>query len=192
LDIAEHAARDLTLEVLEDTEFLADWQIVSCQVGFDERFVEAGLDAADGLDAPPADVAAAAGVAHRTRRHRTRRRRGRGCRLARLDPRPRDLPPAFDSDVFDTAADSELARLAAGALVLAAGTIVDELFQDLEILTDDDRSGAGTVVGSGPYFVLDNLPRQFANTYDLRFTRRFLVAAVTVTVTGLVHPGLRR
>src|SRR5438105_15868994 len=36
LDVTEHATHDLMLEVLADTEFLADWRGVSCHVGFDE------------------------------------------------------------------------------------------------------------------------------------------------------------
>jgi hypothetical protein len=55
-DVAEHDARDIMLQVLEHTELLADWQITTCEIGFDERFTEADLHAADGPDTPPADL----------------------------------------------------------------------------------------------------------------------------------------
>jgi hypothetical protein len=177
LEVAEHAARDIMLQVLEHTELLTDWQIASCEVGFDERFVQAGLEAADGPGIPPADVRerarwlaqppssvesidAAGEVDWRTW-------------LVKLAPQLR----AFDLDVFDTVTDQEHAKLAAGALIFAATVLVDELFQDLETLSRD----GGTVADGDIYFVLDELPPRFAHHYTVRFAHRFLVAAITVT-----------
>jgi len=39
LDIAELATHDIMLQVLEEAELLADWQVATCAVGFDERFI---------------------------------------------------------------------------------------------------------------------------------------------------------
>jgi hypothetical protein len=58
LEIAEAAPRDIKTEIQDHSELLADWIIARCGVGLDERFAEAGLHAADGPDAPPADPTA--------------------------------------------------------------------------------------------------------------------------------------
>lgn len=178
LEVAEHAASDIMQQVLERTDLLTDWQVSTCEVGFDERFVDAGLNAADGPGAPPADVADRA--EWQTQRGSAVEPDGGGGEvewrawILGLAPQLR----AFDLDVFDLASDgSEQARLAAGALIFAAGIVIDELFEDLDTLTDD----GSTVADSGPFFVLDGLPPQFANRYDIRFVHKFLIAAVTVT-----------
>jgi hypothetical protein len=85
---------------------------------------------------------------------------------------------AFEPATFAADGDEETAQLAAGALVMAATQIIDELFQDIETLARD----SGTVADSdGAFFVLDDLPQRFARQYNGRFARNFHVATVMVT-----------
>jgi hypothetical protein len=90
------------------------------------------------------------------------------------------LVRAFDPTVFDAAGGAkDTGLLAAGALVFASTLVIDELFQDLETLADDNN---GTVADSdGVFFVLEDLPERFAHHYNGRFARQFLVATVMVT-----------
>jgi hypothetical protein len=188
LDVAESAARDILREILDHSEHLAGWAITKCEVGFNERFVDAGLQAADGPGAPPADPAE------------------RARWLAEQNPtsaEPADTDEeidwrqyvidhasqlrAFDLDVFDTSdSDDEssgeepddTAKLAAGALIFASSLVIDELFQDIKTLAENN----GSVADSDDVFmVLDDLPERFAQHYNGRFARQFLVATVMIT-----------
>ncbi|MEU4214126.1 hypothetical protein [Actinoplanes sp. NPDC026623] len=86
---------------------------------------------------------------------------------------------AFEPATFATDGDEETPLLAAGALVMAATSIIDELFQDIETLA---RDGGGSIADSeGAYFVLEDLPRRFAHQYNGRFARNFHVATVMIT-----------
>lgn len=180
LEIAEAAARDIMIEVLEHSELLADWRIVSCEVGFDSRFAEAGLQAAEGPGVPPEDPAERAGWLAAQREPAA----------VGGEPRPEidwrqwvinhaRLLRAFHLDVFDAGdGDQETALLAAGALIFATTIVVDELFQDIKTLAADN----GTVADSeGVFLVLDELPSRFAHHYNGRFARQFLIATVMVT-----------
>ncbi|MCA2218050.1 hypothetical protein [Jidongwangia harbinensis] len=87
------------------------------------------------------------------------------------------LVRAFEPATFaDGAEDTPL--LAAGALIMAATQIIDELFQDIETLATDGGSVADS---EGAYFVLEDLPQLFAHQYNGRFARNFHVATVMVT-----------
>ena len=89
------------------------------------------------------------------------------------------LVRAFEPATFAADGDEETARLAAGALVMAATQVIDELFEDIETLA---RDGGGAVADSdGAYFVLEDLPERFAHQYNGRFARSFQVATVMVT-----------
>ncbi|MEV8509636.1 hypothetical protein AB0368_33075 [Actinoplanes sp. NPDC051475] len=89
------------------------------------------------------------------------------------------LVRAFEPATFAADGDEDAPRLAAGALIMAATQIIDELFQDIETLA---RDGGGSVPDSeGAYFVLEDLPQRFAHQYNGRFARNFHVAAVMVT-----------
>jgi hypothetical protein len=132
LEIAESAARGIVLEVLHRSELLAQWLVTSCEVGFDERFDEAGLQVVDGTELPPADPA------ERARWHAEQRRPASPLEEAdwRAWIKGRETPlRAFDLDVFDPGdGDPESALLAAGALMMAATIVIDELFQDVRLL----------------------------------------------------------
>ncbi|WP_433825976.1 hypothetical protein ACQP2E_28195 [Actinoplanes sp. CA-015351] len=89
------------------------------------------------------------------------------------------LVRAFEPATFAVDGDEERSLLAAGALIMAATQIIDELFQDIETLATD---GGGSVADSeGAYFVLEDLPQRFAHQYNGRFARNFHVATVMVT-----------
>jgi hypothetical protein len=181
LPVAEEAAREVMVSVLERSELLADWRLTKCEVALDEHFAEAGIQAPDDAELPPADPAERA-IWHRRERQ------------AVADPdrpegeidwrewtmRHAEQLRAFNREVFDGAdGQSDEARLAAGALIFASTLLVDELFEDIETLR---ASGDDTVAdGDGAFFVLDGLPDRFAHRYDLRFTRNFLIAAIVVT-----------
>lgn len=189
LDVAESAAQDIMREALDHSEHLADWVITKCEVGFNERFVDAGLQAADGPGGPPADPAE------------------RARWLAAQNPmstEPADTDEeidwrqyvidhasqlrAFDPGVFDAsdgdddeASDEDVndtAKLAAGALIFASSLVIDELFEDIKTLAESNGSVADT---DDVFMVLEDLPERFAQHYNGRFARQFLVAAVMIT-----------
>lgn len=89
-----------------------------------------------------------------------------------------ELVRAFEASTFAVDGREE-ALLAAGALIVAATQMIDELFQDIETLA---ANGGGTVPESdGPFFALEDLPQRFTHHYDGRFARRFHVAAIMIT-----------
>jgi hypothetical protein len=71
------------------------------------------------------------------------------------------------------------ASLVAGCLMRAADVVVDELFEDVEMLGRAAEDGG--VVESEGTFVLSGLPSRFAHHYTPLFARRFLVAMIDVT-----------
>jgi hypothetical protein len=73
---------------------------------------------------------------------------------------------------------TESARLAAGALVYATDILVDELFEDVQVLTQEDATVAEC---EGPLWHLERLPDRYALQYDARFARRFLVTTIAMT-----------
>jgi hypothetical protein len=72
------------------------------------------------------------------------------------------------------------AELAAGAVMWAATTVVDNLFDDLKSM---QVAGAETVADANDaaFFILDDLPERYRNRYNELFVRKFLVATVAVT-----------
>jgi hypothetical protein len=180
LEIAEAAARDIMLEVLDRSEVLTQWEIAGCEVGFDERFAEAGLQAAHGPQAPPEDPAERARwLAEQGKPAPHLAGFEREVDWRRWVIRHAALVRAFDPDVFETGnGDEQTALLAAGALIFASTVVIDELFQDIETLAKDHGSVADS---DGVFFVLDDLPERFAHHYNGRFARQFLVATVTIT-----------
>ncbi|MFI5799268.1 hypothetical protein [Streptomyces sp. NPDC051677] len=77
-----------------------------------------------------------------------------------------------------TVIPAESARLAAGALVYATDILVDELFEDVQVLTQEDATVAEC---EGPLWHLERLPDRYALQYDARFARRFLVTTIAMT-----------
>ncbi|WP_405584923.1 hypothetical protein [Streptomyces sp. NBC_01190] len=207
LEFAEEAVRAVMTDVLEQTELLADWTIVRCEVELHPDLAQESLHAADGPDAPPDDPA------ERARRHAEG---GPGPESGKLDDaevatmgrRLRAMAPqlqAFSLDSFGYSEDEgdsdgdndgeehgsliskEAAEVAAGAVVWAIHVLVDELFGDLARLEEDDD--AGSVAESDAVFmVLEELPERYVLQYDVLFVRRLVTTAVVLT-TRLTQSG---
>ena len=207
LEFAEDSVQVLVDELLERSELLADWAIERCEVELHQDLARRSLDAAEGPDAPPDDPAA------RKARHAERPAQDAGeyrgdpgrraaavrTRMLELADELRSFSPAvfgapggdrdeaghFD-DEFTVAPDS--ARLAAGALVHATGILVDQLFEDVQVLTQEDTTVAEC---EGPLWHLERLPDRYALQYDAGFARRFLVTVIALT-TRFTDGSFRR
>jgi len=191
LEFAEDSVQVLVDELLERTELLADWTIERCEVELHQDLARESLAAADGPDAPPDDPAV------RKARHtgipapedtdgrhdgEAKSAAVRGTMLA-LAGELRSFPPtmfgaAGDEDAERSYGDDESAALAAGALVYASTILVDELFEDVHVLTQEDATVAEC---EGPLWHLERLPDRYALQYDARFARRFLVTVIALT-----------
>ncbi|KRD20990.1 MULTISPECIES: hypothetical protein [unclassified Streptomyces] len=190
LEFAEDTVQALVDEVLERSALLADWTIERCEVELHQDLAEESLDAAEGPDAPPDDLAV------RKARH-TAGPSGGGpaegddvkaqaaavrARMLGLAEALRSFPPAaFGAPGAADAARPEYrgaAGLAAGALVHATDILVDKLFEDLQVLTQEDAAVAEC---EGPLWHLEHLPDRYALQYDARFARRFLVTVIALT-----------
>ncbi|GAA3389465.1 hypothetical protein [Streptomyces roseoviridis] len=93
---------------------------------------------------------------------------------------------SFDPAVFGASPDT--AELAAGALVHGAEVLIDELYDDVLALAEEDTHVAAC---QGHLWHLDRLPDRHADRYDELFARRFLVTAVALT-TRFTDGGFRR
>ena len=127
---------------------------------------------------------------------------GLSLELLGLDPHPDDMTPEqrlqFDPEDLDEMAAAAPAdrhkaagqtRLLAGLLWNSSGVLIDQLFRDLDTLSDLDEVTASDVAGTS---VLSSLPPQFAAGYDAKFTRKFIVVASDVTASlarGWTAPG---
>lgn len=196
LEFAEEAVRSVVGELLERSELLADWQVERCEVELHPELAQESLAAADGPDVPPVDLA------DRMARHTERptpedegdgynaeaqAELVRGQMLARAD-QLRSFPPVMfgvlddeDDDeegAIEFATSPEDAKLAAGALVYATDILVDELFQDVQTLTEEDTTAADC---DSPLWHFEDLPERYALQYDARFARRFLVTVIAMT-----------
>lgn len=194
---AEESVRALVDELLERSELLADWTIERCEVELHQDLAKASLDAAEGPGAPPDDPAA------RKARH-TENPRSEGSdegydaeakaaavrtQMLGLADELRSFHPVtfgvFDGEDGERedgdeefAVPPESARLAAGALVYATDILVAELFEDVQVLTQEDAAVAEC---EGPLWHLERLPDRYALEYDTRFARRFLVTVIAMT-----------
>ncbi|MFD0372198.1 hypothetical protein [Streptomyces sp. NPDC059071] len=209
LEVAEDAVGAVAQEVLDREEPLAGWLVVSSEVRLHTDRARESLAAADGPDAPPSDPAA------RRARHAAARRGGPpghdgaggqgygagdgGDEDGVWSDVVEDAPDpeteiraaavrlrSFEPAVFGASPDT--AELAAGALVHAAEVLIDELYDDVQALADEDTDVAGC---QGHLWHLDRLPVQHAACYDEPFARRFLVTAVALT-TRFTDGGFRR
>lgn len=188
--------RSVVGELLERSELLADWQIERCEVELE--LAQESLAAADGPHVPPDDPA------DRKARHIERSTAEddsegydaaakaevvRGQMMALADDL-RSFPPVMfgvledEDDEEEEDGDAEFAvspedaKLAAGALVYATDILVDELFQDVKTLTEEDATAAEC---DGPLWNFEDLPERYALQYDARFARRFLVTVIAMT-----------
>ncbi|MGI5460002.1 hypothetical protein ACQEWB_43955 [Streptomyces sp. CA-249302] len=187
LEFAEEAAGEVVAELLERSELLAEWEIARCEVDLHPDLLQESLDAADGPDAPPADLA------ERARRHAAGPPTAAPHRLDRSEVeamryRLRSLAPelkAFPLESFghtdaeqEPAVGREAAEVAAGAVVYAIDLLVDGLFTDLAGLEEDGPTVADS---DAAFMILDDLPPQFAPQYTALFARRLTATAVTMT-----------
>ncbi len=196
LEFAEDAVRSVVGELLDRSELLSDWRLERCEVELHPELAQESLAAADGPDAPPDDPVA------RKARHaesaaaesdgddydaEAEAKAVRGQMLTLADEL-RAFPPVMfgvldgeddEEDIgSEFAVSPEEARLAAGALVYATDILVDELFQDVQTLTQEDTSAAEC---EGPLWHFEDLPERYALQYDARFARRFLVTVIAMT-----------
>lgn len=218
LELAEEAVRELVEELLERTELLADWTVERCQVELHPDQAKESLDAADGPDAPPNDVASrrarlmglageaasphAAGTTAETEAIRAKIR-AMAPRLAAFGvgmfgvpeeeetkgaAESKNAPTSVATPSSDSGVGTEDAELAAGALIWGTDVLLDELFQDAHAL---DREATNVAECDGPMWLLDELPPRYALQYDARFARRFLVTAIALT-TRLTEGNFRQ
>lgn len=197
LEFAEEAVRALVEELLERSEQLADWTVERCEVELHPDLAKESLEAADGPDAPPDDLAsrrarliesaagdAAVGATSDAvdTEAAQRRMRSMAVRLRAFGPEMFGAPDEEekDGDLADCGSRVSVddAALAAGALVWATDVLLDELFQDAYALTEEETNVAEC---DRPMWLLDELPSRYALQYDARFARRFLVAAIALT-----------
>ncbi|MCX5229517.1 hypothetical protein [Streptomyces sp. NBC_00233] len=73
---------------------------------------------------------------------------------------------------------SQAAELAAGALVYASEVLIDELYDDVQSLADEETNVAEC---RAELWHLAELPRRYGLAYDELFARRFLVTAIALT-----------
>ncbi|MEU3744714.1 MULTISPECIES: hypothetical protein [Streptomyces] len=82
----------------------------------------------------------------------------------------------------------ESAELAAGSLVYGAEVLIDELYDDVQTLAEEDTTVAEC---QGHLWHFDQLPSRHALQYNELFARRFLVTAIALT-TRFTDGSFRR
>jgi hypothetical protein len=127
---------------------------------------------------------------------------GLSLELLGLDPHPDDMTEE-QRLLFDPEDLAEMAavpaderrkavtrtRLLAGLLWNSSSVLMDQLFRDLETLDGLEDVTPSDIASSS---VLSSLPHRFAASYDVKFTRKFIVVASDVTASlarGWSAPG---
>ncbi|MEV4939201.1 hypothetical protein [Streptomyces zaomyceticus] len=192
LEIAEEAVGSVAGEVLERSELLSDWLVESSEVKLHLDLTRESLEGADGPEAPSSDLEV------RRARHRAEPAAPSDTEFARIpddhEAQIRALAPRLGSFTLASfggggpeepeegeetyAVGAEAAELAAGALVYAAEVLIDELYDDVRTLAEEESTVAEC---ESELWHLDRLPPRYAPRYDERFARRFLVTAVALT-----------
>ncbi|MGK5548425.1 hypothetical protein ACSNOH_27400 [Streptomyces sp. URMC 127] len=193
LEFAEDAVREVVGEILERSELLADWKVERCEVELHPELAQESLAGADGPDVPPDDPAS------RKARHTEPPAVAEGgeydarakadevrARMLALADELRSFPPVMFGVPEDAenggdcgfAVASVDAQLAAGAVVYAIDVLIDELFDDVHTLEEEDST-----VGEcdGALWHLEDLPERYALQYGSRFARRFLATVIAMT-----------
>lgn len=184
LEVAEDAVGSVAQEVLERSEVLAEWVVESSEVKLHTDLARESLEAADGPDAPPSDPQARrAQLAQKAEEpfETVGETHDPEAEIRAMAGRLRSFGPAAFG-----AGDAEdgpgvgpgSAELAAGALVYGAEVLIDELYDDVQALAEEDTNVADC---EGHLWHLDQLPPRHAARYDELFARRFLVTAVALT-----------
>ncbi|MFI6421877.1 hypothetical protein ACIBG6_31255 [Streptomyces sp. NPDC050842] len=210
LEFAEEAVGSVSEEVLERSELLAEWTVESSEVQLHTDAARESLEAADGPGAPPSDPQARR--AHHTAKPDTAdeaegEAQDHEAAFRALATRLRSFTPAtfgvpHDVDEAEDAAPSgeeepadgpagvspESAELAAGSLVYGAEVLIDELYDDVQALAEEDTTVAEC---QGHLWHLDQLPSRHAPQYNELFARRFLVTAIALT-TRFTDGSFRR
>jgi hypothetical protein len=94
-------------------------------------------------------------------------------RMRGLDLSPSVVVPADEeANPLELAAEASAARALTGAIGVAYDILIDQLFSDLQTLTESGGSAAGNMV-----VVLDELPSQYEDRYTAGFLHRFLAVA---------------
>lgn len=173
LAFAEEAARAVLTELLERTDLLAAWTVTSCEVTVSDEDLETALDGAEDADDEGDDdelddeiVQVELSDEEVAERHEQLTAEA-------------ELIQALGTDAFGTADDGvtpEQALLVAGALAEAVVITIDELFEDIKALDEDDT----TADQHDELLVLDELPPAFSDQYSGWFAKRFLMATVIV------------
>jgi hypothetical protein len=185
LEFAEQAMREVIEQVLEHTELLTDWQVTKCEVSLNDELALESLRAAEGHTAPPNDPADRLTPPHRdTPKPGARDLQEQSGQVRAQILRAAEKLRAFDLTAFghypdepDLGLSTDRARLAAGALLYSVETMLDHLFEDIQTL----RTDRATVAEGDGFFVMDDLPAQYAHKYTALLAQQFLVAAVTIT-----------
>ncbi|MEU7256567.1 hypothetical protein AB0B21_12265 [Streptomyces rimosus] len=198
LEFAEDAVQSVTRELLERSELLAEWAVERCEARLHPQLAQESLDAADGPDTPPAD--AATRKAHHAARETAADGRNE-CdaeaeakaarnRMLTMSAELRSFPPVMfgvldpededggEGEDVEAGVRPEDARLAAGALVYGTHLLVDELFQDVQTLT---QTRSNVTECERPLWLMEELPERYALEYDAHFALRFLVTAIAMT-----------
>jgi hypothetical protein len=169
LAFAEEAARVVLTELLERTELLSDWTVRTCEVTVSDEDLETALE-----DEPAEDEAGSGDdvveLVELSEDELDERRE-----LLYADS---DLVTALGTDAFGTedGVTADQAKLIAGALAEAVTVVIEELFDDIQALEDDDT----TADQHDELLVVDELPKAFADQYSAWFAKRFLIATVIV------------
>jgi hypothetical protein len=169
LAFAEEAARAVLTELLERTDLLAAWTVQSCEVTVSDEDLETALESTD--DEDDDEVLDEEIVQVELSEAEIAERHDQLVNEA-------ELIQALGTDAFGTedGVTPEQARLVAGALAEAVVIMIDELFEDVKALDEDDT----TADEHDELLVLDELPPAFTDQYSAWFAKRFLMATVIV------------
>ncbi|MBP2323029.1 hypothetical protein JOF56_003414 [Kibdelosporangium banguiense] len=166
LAFAEEAARAVLTELLERTELLSAWSVGTCEVTVSDEDLETALED-EPEDELEDDVVELVELTEDELEER------RDLLLA-----DSELVTALGTDAFGTedGVTADQAKLVAGALAEAVVVVIDELFDDVNALDEDDT----TADQHEELLVIDELPEGFADQYSAWFAKRFLIATVIV------------
>ncbi|MER5688114.1 hypothetical protein [Streptomyces sp. NPDC002205] len=158
------------------------------------ELTQESLDAATGADTPPADPTARRAYLARTPHPSAPSEAEPAADAAKIRRQMLSLAAglkAFGPGMFGVVTEEdeesfgdyegtaqEDAQLAAGALMWATDVMVDQLFMDVQTLTDEETNVAEC---EGVLWHLEDLPRRYALCYDAQFARLFLVTVIAMT-----------
>ncbi|TCO65873.1 hypothetical protein [Actinocrispum wychmicini] len=165
LAFAEEAARAVLTELLERTDLLASWTVQSCEVTVSDEDLETALESA-AEDEDDEEIEHVELTAEEVAERHDQLLGEAG------------LVQALGTDAFGSSdgVTPEQAELVAGAFAEAVVIMIDELFEDVKTLDEDDT----TADEHEELLVLDELPPAFSDQYSAWFAKRFLIATVIV------------